>query len=77
MINVSKNSVFNLKPIELADVRDEVNNLLIAGEEAISAFKTVRDQLIFTNRRLICVDIQGFTGKRKEYSSLPYSKIQF
>lgn len=77
MINISKNSNFNLKPIELSAVREEVNNLLIDGEEAVAAFKAVRDQLIFTNRRIISVDVQGITGKRKEYSSLPYSKVQF
>lgn len=77
MINISKNSVFNLKPIELKSVRDEVNNLLVDGEETLAAFKTVRDQLVFTNKRIISIDVQGITGKRKEYSSLPYSKVQF
>ena len=43
----------------------------------ISAFKTIRDQLIFTNKRIISVDVQGLTGTRKSYTSLPYSKIQF
>ncbi len=33
MINFSKNSVFNLKPINVNEVREEVNGLLIGGEE--------------------------------------------
>ncbi len=49
MINFSKNSVFNLKPINVNEVREEVNGLLIGGEEIIAAFKTLRDQLLFTN----------------------------
>ncbi len=77
MINISKNSVFNLKPIDVNDVRQEVNGLLIAGEEIISAYRTVRDQMIFTTKRVITVDVQGLTGVRKSYSSLPYSKVQF
>jgi hypothetical protein len=77
MINISKNSIFNLKPIEIEEIRSEVNGLLIPGEEIISAFKTVRDQMIFTDKRIISVDIQGLTGTRKSYSSLPYSKVQF
>ncbi|MCH5291527.1 MAG: PH domain-containing protein [Treponema sp.] len=77
MINISKDSVFNLKPIPLSDVRSEVSALLIDGEKTVAAFKTVRDQLVFTNKRIISVDVQGFTGKRKSYSSLPYSKVQF
>ncbi len=76
-INFNSNSVWNLKPINLAEVRDEVNGLLIPGEEAVMAFRTVRDQLIFTNKRIIAVDIQGLTGTRKSFSSLPYSKVQF
>lgn len=76
-INFNTDSVFNLKPIDLNDVRNEVNGLLISGEEYLAAFKTVRDQLVFTNKRVISIDVQGFTGKRKSYTSMPYSKIQF
>ncbi|MDE6906281.1 MAG: PH domain-containing protein [Lachnospiraceae bacterium] len=77
MINFNKNSVFNLKPINVNEVREEVNGLLIGGEEIIAAFKTVRDQLVFTNERVISIDVQGLTGKRKSFSSMPYSKVQF
>ena len=77
MINFNKDSVFDLKPISTAEVRDEVNGLLIDGEEIACAFKTIRDQLIFTNKRIISVDVQGITGKRKSFSSMPYSKVQF
>ena len=58
-------------------MRGEVNGLLIDGEEIAAAFKTVRDQLIFTNNRVISVDVQGITGKRKSFGSMPYSKVQF
>ena len=77
MINFNQNSAWNLKPINANEVREEVNGLLITGEEIIAAFKTIRDQLIFTNERIISIDVQGITGKRKSYSSMPYSKIQF
>lgn len=77
MINFNTNSAWDLKPINVSEVRDEVNGLLIEGEIIACAFKTVRDQLIFTNKRIISVDVQGITGKRKSFSSMPYSKIQF
>ena len=77
MINFNGNSVWNLKPISVDDVRTEVMSLLVKGEIIAAAFKTVRDQLIFTNKRIISVDVQGLTGTRKSYSSLPYSKVQF
>lgn len=77
MINFNKNSVFNLTPIDPNSIRGEVNGLLIDGEFVNQAFKTVRDQIIFTNKRIIAIDVQGITGKRKSFSSLPYSKIQY
>lgn len=76
-INFNSNSVFNLKPIDAGDAVQDVKKLLIDGEEVIEAFQTVRDKLIFTNRRIIAIDVQGITGKRKSYSSLPYSKVQY
>lgn len=77
MINFNKNSAWDLKPINTMDVRSDVLGLLVDGEEIQSAFKTVRDQLVFTNKRIISIDVQGITGKRKSFSSMPYSKIQF
>lgn len=76
-INFNSGSVWNLKPIDVSQIRDEVRGLLIDGEEAVLAFKTIRDQLVFTNKRIIAVDVQGLTGSKKSFSSMPYSKIQF
>ena len=70
MISFNKDSAWDLKPIPVSDVRGEVNGLLIDGEEIAAAFKTVRDQLIFTNKRVISVDVQGITGKRKSFGSI-------
>ena len=77
MINFNTNSAWNLKPISTGEVRAEVSGLLIPGEKIAAGFKTIRDQLIFTNKRVISIDVQGITGARKSYASLPYSKIQF
>ena len=75
-VNFNQDSVWNLKPIRVDAVKGEVNGLLIGGEEVVMAFQTVRDQLI-TNKRIIAVDVQGITGKRKSFSTMPYSKIQY
>lgn len=76
-ISFNKESVFNLTPISLDNVRNDVQGLLISGEECVMAFKTVRDQLLFTNKRIISIDVQGITGKRRSFASMPYSKIQY
>ncbi len=77
MVNFNKDSVFNLKPIDVSEVKNEVQAFLIDGESILEAFKTVRDQVVFTNKRIISIDVQGITGKRKSFSTLPYSTIQF
>lgn len=53
----------------------DVMDLLIPGEEAVAAYKTLRDSAVFTNKRLIVRDAQGITGKKVEIYSLPYSSI--
>lgn len=76
-VNFNQDSVFNLKPISNDEVRGEVDGLLIADEKLEFAFKTIRDQLVFTNKRIISIDVQGITGKRKSFATMPYSKIQY
>ena len=76
-VNFNTNSVFNLKPINADAVRSEVDGLLIAGEQIEFAFQTVRDPLVFTNKRIISIDVQGITGKRTSFATMPYSKIQY
>ena len=56
-------------------IPQDVNDLLVQGEVAVAAYKTFRDAAIFTNKRLIVRDAQGFTGKKVEIYSLPYSSI--
>jgi hypothetical protein len=56
-------------------IPDDVNTLLISGEEAVAAYKTFRDSAIFTNKRLIVRDSQGLKGKKVEVYSIPYSSI--
>lgn len=61
--------------ISEAPVPGDVTGLLVAGEEAVAAYKTVRDVAVFTNKRLIVKDAQGLTGKKVEIYSLPYSSV--
>lgn len=56
-------------------VPHDVQELLINGEVAERAFRTVRDVAIFTNKRLIVKDVQGLTGSKVEIYSLPYSSV--
>ncbi len=74
---LTESNFMNLKGISLNDIRREVYDLLVNGEEPVAAFKTVRDQVIFTTKRIFVVNVQGITGKKTSYFSYPYSKVQY
>ena len=75
MIDFNKSSVFKLTLDKRPDLK-LVNELLVPGEEVLSSYTTVRDKVIFTNKRVIAINIQGITGMKKDYTTLPYAKIQ-
>ena len=66
----------NLKEVSLSQMRREIADLFAPGEEAVQCFQTIRDQVIFTNKRVFIVNVQGVTGKKVSYFSYPYSKVQ-
>lgn len=74
---ITDSSLVNLKEISLNDVRSETRNFFVQGEEIIQAFQTIRDQVIFTNKRVFVINVQGITGKKVSYFSYPYSKVQY
>jgi hypothetical protein len=55
--------------------RQELDGMLLPDEPVQVAFKVVRDLFVFTDRRLILVDKQGFTGRKVEYPVIPYRAI--
>ena len=65
----------NATQVSVESVQAELQPLLIEGEKVEIAFKLWRDQIIFTNKRLITIDKQGVTAKKVDYRSIPYSKI--
>lgn len=70
----------NPEYIKLKSTKDrfekELDPILIHGEEVIDCYKSVRDGVIFTNKRIIVISVEGVTGKKKDITSFPYSKIQ-
>ena len=76
MIDFTNGSVFKLNKCDAGQVSGLVEPLFIPGEHIIWTFKAVRDFVVFTNKRLIAVNVQGMTGKKKDFTSMPYSRIQ-
>jgi hypothetical protein len=76
VIDFSNGSVFKLSPCSADEIGPAVAPLMIPGEQFVATFKAVRDFVVFTDKRLIAVNVQGITGKKRDFTSLPYSKIQ-
>ena len=73
MIDFKNASFFKLK--ESNEYAGRVADLLVTGENVVGSFKAMRDGVVFTNKRIIAVNVQGITGSKKDFTSLPYSKV--
>ncbi len=60
---------------ETKKLHSDYGQLLVDGEIIEVGFVVFRDTFLFTNKRLILVDIQGISGKQIEYLSVPYNRI--
>ena len=76
MIDFSNGSLFKLSPVDPASLMPRVGPLLVEGEVIVAAFKAIRDSVVFTNKRVIAINVQGITGRKVDFTTLPYSKLQ-
>lgn len=76
MIDFTNASFMKLKPVPASDFESLVSPMFIDGESILQTFRGIRDGIVFTNKRIIAINVQGVTGKKKDFTSLPYSKIQ-
>jgi hypothetical protein len=65
----------NAGAVSQEELNKKFGQLLTEGEEIELGFKLIRDTFIFTNRRLILIDIQGITGSKTEYKTVTYKSI--
>ncbi|MDR2708936.1 MAG: PH domain-containing protein [Elusimicrobiota bacterium] len=65
----------NANTTSIEEVKKEWGSLLAKDEVIGAAYKLIRDYIIFTDKRLIVIDIQGFTGTKIEVKSIPYAHI--
>lgn len=76
MIDFKNASYLKLKPVSDNTFADTIKPMFVPGEEIIQTFQSVRDGIVFTTKRIFAINVQGITGKKKDFTSLPYSKIQ-
>lgn len=65
----------NAGAVSQEDLIKKYGQLLLENEQVEMGFKLIRDTFIFTNKRLILVDVQGITGSKTEYKSIAYKSI--
>jgi len=61
--------------VDVTDNYEVFEQFLASDEEIILSYKHTRDRVVFTTKKMICVDVQGLLGVKKEYRFFPYSKI--
>lgn len=70
----------NASFLKLSETTDTFNKLLepmlTDNEKIIASFQSIRDGVVFTNKRIFAINTQGIIGKKKDITTLPYSKIQ-
>ena len=76
MIDFKNGSIFKLSKNKVVSHASTIQPIMVNGETIIAEYTAVRDFVVFTNKRIIAVNVQGLTGKKKDFTSLPYSKIQ-
>ena len=76
MVDFNNKMIFKLKEVPETDFLSMVLPIFIDGEVIIGSFRSMRDGVVFTNKRIISINVQGLTGKKRDFTTLPYSKIQ-
>jgi hypothetical protein len=76
MIDFKNAEYLKLKPVNDSAYADFITPMFVDGEKIISTYQAIRDGVVFTNKRIMVVNVQGITGKKKDFTSLPYNKVQ-
>lgn len=65
----------NAGEISTQKAAELIGKVLAPGETVKRGYQLFRDAFVFTDRRLILKDVQGLTGAKVEYHSIPYKSI--
>ncbi|MBO4806377.1 MAG: PH domain-containing protein [Paludibacteraceae bacterium] len=66
----------NSSEVSQQEIDKNFNGVLFDGETVEKGYKVIRDIWLFTSHRLVILDVQGLTGKKKEYLTIPYKSIR-
>jgi len=63
------------RQVEPAEVDHHFRSVLAQSERVLMAFRVGRDTLCFTSHRALFVDVQGLSGQKIEYRSIPWRSV--
>ena len=69
MIDFKNASFVKLRPVNDNAFEKMVAPILVDGEELIGSYQSIRDGVVFTDKRIIAINVQGITGKKKDFTS--------
>ena len=75
MIDFKNGALFKLKRDKNPEI-GPVEDLLINGETVIGSYTALRDYVVFTNKRIIAVNVQGITGKNRTTRPSPTARCR-
>ena len=76
MIDFKNSSFVKMKLVDYRTYSALLAPFLLDDEKIIATFQAMRDGVVFTDSRIIAINVQGLTGNKKDFTSLCYSKIQ-
>ncbi len=76
MIDFTNASYLKLRSVPVDHYANTVKTLLLPNEHIEAAYQSIRDGLVFTDLRIITINVQGVTGKKKDFTMLPYNRVQ-
>eukprot|EP00092_Neocalanus_flemingeri_P034833 GFUD01037907.1.p1 GENE.GFUD01037907.1~~GFUD01037907.1.p1 ORF type:complete len:776 (+),score=157.04 GFUD01037907.1:222-2549(+) len=78
LMNYIGQDLSQMDPKEIEEVLSigGASPVLDFDEKVLMAFKCGRDFTIFTSKCILDINVKGFTGKKKEFRSIPYSSIR-
>lgn len=65
-----------IDPVKLNEQLTTEAPVLVADENVIMGFKAGRDSTVFTNKRILTINVKGMTGKKIEWRSIPYTSVR-
>ena len=75
MIDFHNSSLIKLSKKSNDDLVAKVKPILLDDENIVDVYQAMRDFVIFTDKRIISANVQGITGKKVDFTSLPYKRI--